>query len=381
MTKVSIVRTEPSPNMQSIRGHLQKSIDLIGGLDSFVTKKSKVLLKPNIGTVVEAGEPRNTDPRIIEAMIILLQEMGVDDILVGESAVVGIDTMTAFRAMGIDKIAERFKVRLIDLKKLPFKEKKIPNPFVLSSIKISSIVDEVDAIINLPKLKTGLAVPVTLGLKNLKGLLPDGEKKRFHHTHLSKAIADLSQIVTPQLTIIDGIIASELYEPKETNILFAGSDVLAVDAVAARVVGLDPAEIEYMALAEEAGVGTTGLENIQVVGRSLDETHVDLKKGPTQSKAYIDLFPEVKIIDGEACSGCVGMLYMSLKGAKEKGILKSVSGLTLAIGSKVKEIPDGDRVLCIGNCTQDLKADHYLKGCPFTSMEFMSILEEHFFRQ
>jgi uncharacterized protein (DUF362 family) len=349
MTKVSIVRTEQTPNLQSIREHLQRSIELIGGLDSFVTKKSKVLLKPNAGAVVESGEPRNTDPRIIEAMIMLLQELGVNDILVGESSIVGIDTMTAFRSMGIDAIAERSKVQLIDLKKLPFKEKIVPDPFILSSIKISSLVDEVDAIINLPKLKTGLAVPVSLGLKNLKGFLPDAEKKRFHHTHLSKAIADLAQIVKPHLTIIDGITASELYEPKETNILFAGSDVLAVDAVAARAVDLNPAEIEYMALAEEAGVGTIDLEHVQVVGRSLYETHVDLKKGPNQSKAYIDLFPEVKIIDGEACSGCVGVVYMGLKFAKERGTLEGTPGLTLAMGPRVKEVPAGDRVLCLGN--------------------------------
>ena len=70
---------------------------------------------------------------------------------------------------------------------------------------------------------------------------------------------------------------------------------------------------------------------------------------------------------------------MGLKRSKEKGILEGVSGLTLAMGLKVKEIPAGDRVLCIGNCTQSLRADHYLKGCPFTSLDFLGTLEEHFY--
>jgi len=233
-------------------------------------------------------------------------------------------------------------------------------------------------VINLPKLKTGMVVPVTLGLKNFKGLLPDSEKKRFHLTHLQRAIADLSQVAKAQLTIIDGIVASSLYEPKETNVLFAGSDVLSVDAVASQAIGFQPADIEYMSLAHEAGVGTIDLKNIEILGKSLDRIHLDLKKGPTESKAYVDLFPEVIIIDGEPCSGCVGSLYTSLKRAKTKGMLKGASGLSLVLGSKINEIPVGKNVLCVGNCTKSLKAEFHLPGCPFTSMDFMHILEEHF---
>jgi len=381
MPKVSVLRTEPSPNLQSICEHLHRSIELLGGLDSFAGKGAKVLLKPNTGTVTHPEDARNTSPEIVEAMIVLLQEIGAGEIIVAESSLVGIDTMEAFEAMGIDEIARRNKTKLIDLKKKPFVTKKVPHPFVLSSIKVSSLIDEVDAIINLPKLKTIASLPVSLGLKNLKGLLPDSEKKRFHHTHLSRAIADLNQVVKPRLSIIDGIIASELYEPKETDILFAGSDVLAVDAVAARAIGFNPAEIEHMSLAAEAGVGIIDPNRIEVVGDSLDDTRLDLKKAPNSSEAYVSLFPEVTIVDGEACSGCVGSLYMNLTRARARGLLDNVSDLTFVMGANVKDIPAGDKILCIGNCTKHLEGEYFLPGCPFTSLEFSKMLEDHFVRE
>jgi len=140
MTKVSIISTGSSPEMSSICDHLSRSIELLGGLDCIVANHSKVLLKPNTGAAVHPEEQRNTDPRIIEAMIILLREIDVDEIIIGESSIVGTDTMEAFNAMGIDKIAELYKVRLVDLKKMPFKRKKVPLPFVLPSIQVSTLV-------------------------------------------------------------------------------------------------------------------------------------------------------------------------------------------------------------------------------------------------
>ena len=378
MTTVSLVQTGSSPDLQSVCEHLHRSIELIGGLDSVVEKGAKVLLKPNAGTATTPEEARNTDPRVIEAMIVLLKEHGIHEIVIAESSLVGVDTMAAFKAMGLDEIARRHDVGLIDLKKMPVVIKNVPRPFVLPSVKISAIIDEVDAIINLPKLKTISALPVSLGLKNLKGLLPDSEKKRFHHTHLTRAIVDLNQIVKPCLTVIDGIIASELYEPRETDILFAGGDVLAVDVVAISAAGLNPDDIDYIALAGEAGVGINSLDRIEIKGDSLENIRLNLRQAPTSSEAFKSLFPEVEIVDAESCSGCVGSLYMSLKRAREKGLFDKIPDLTVVMGAKVETLPPGKNVLCAGNCTKDLKADHYLPGCPFTSMYFTSFLEKHF---
>ncbi len=115
----------------------------------------------------------------------------------------------------------------------------------------------------------------------------------------------------------------------------------ATDAVAARVIGLDPNNIEYMSLAEEAGVGTLDPDQIKIMGKPLAGLRLDLKTSPTSSDAFAALFPEVRFINGEPCSGCVGSVYLSLTRAR-------------------------------------LKAEHYLPGCPFAPMEFTAILEERF---
>ncbi|MBW2055932.1 MAG: DUF362 domain-containing protein [Deltaproteobacteria bacterium] len=372
---VSILRTASSPDLEAVCEDLHRGLEPLGGLEPFAPKGSMVLLKPNIGVAATPEEGRNTDPRVIEAMIILLREVGVGEIIIGESSVVGTDTLEAFRAAGVDRIARQYGIPLVDLKRHGIVTREVPDPLILPSIRLSSIIDEVDLILDLPKLKTIFAVPISIGMKNLKGLLPDAEKKRFHHTDLSKAIVDLNKVVRPRLTVVDGIISSELYEPRETNILIAGGDVLAVDAVASSVIGLDPHEIEYLRLAGRADLGALDLERIDILGESLSESRLNLKLAPDRTEGFAGLYPEVEIVDGQPCSGCVASLYLSLKRAKERGLLERLPDLKLALGSKIGGLPPGERVLCLGNCTKKLKGKYFLPGCPFMAMEFCDLLE------
>ena len=366
------------PRLESVYDHTKRCIDLIGGIDSFVPPHAKILLKPNVGINSFPEEARNTDPAVIAAMIVLLKEFGIKDIVVGESAIVGTDTRAAYHKMGIDSLARKHGVKLVDLKKLPLIRKPVPNPLVLPSIKVSAVIDEVDIIVNLAKLKTVCAVPASMGMKNLKGLLPDKEKKRFHHTDLNKAIVDLNKVVKPCLTIIDGITASELYKPKETRILFAGGNILAVDMVAAASIGIDFQEIAYLRLAAEQGMGPDRIDQIEVLGDPVPESLSDFKRAPDNTHAFADLFPEVEIIDGDACSGCVASLYLSLKISQENGTLEQVRGLNIAMGSKIETLPTDKTVFYVGNCTQKVSKGKFLTGCPFIYMEFEEYLKKKF---
>ena len=377
-TKVSLLHTEPSPSLESVCDHVRRCTALIGGLHSFLSRDSRVMVKPNVGTISSPQEARNTDPRVIEAMLLLLKEIQVKKIVIAESSIVGTDTFEAFKAMGIDDLSRRYKTELVDLKKEPSITKRVPSPYVFPSIHVSSRLEKVDVIINLPKLKTIAATPVSMGLKNLKGFLPDKEKKRFHHVHLSRGLADLSQVIKPQFTLIDGIVSSELYEPKETNVLFASRDVIAADSVASRAAGFDPAEIEYLRLASEAGAGTMDRDSLEIVGDSLEETHLDLKQTLDYAEAFAASFPGIKIVEGGPCSGCTGALYFSLKKARTLGLLDKIGDLTLVVGTKVENMPSGENILCIGNCTKKLGGKHFLPGCPFITAEFCDYIEQHF---
>jgi uncharacterized protein (DUF362 family) len=115
---------------------------------------------------------------------------------------------------------------------------------------------------------------VTLSLKNMMGAL--ASKGSMHMgLSLSKNIVDLASILKPQLAVIDGIIAGEGHEtsgnPIEMDLVIAGTDPVAVDAVGAAVMGIEPTEVKHLVLAEKKGLGTSNLEQITILGETIEK--------------------------------------------------------------------------------------------------------------
>jgi uncharacterized protein (DUF362 family) len=123
-----------------------------------------------------------------------------------------------------------------------------------------------------PKLKIHGSAKVTLSLKNMMGAL--ASKGIMHNGHLSKNIADLASVLKPNLSVIDGFIAGEGHEthgsPVELNLVIAGTDPVATDAVGSAVMGIPPEEIPHLRFAEEKGLGTRNLKEITVLGEPLE---------------------------------------------------------------------------------------------------------------
>jgi uncharacterized protein (DUF362 family) len=373
-TSVVIAKTPINPTVKELKQILAENLASIGRLENIIQKNSRVLLKPNAGVAAGVETGRNTDPRLLEALILVLKELNPREIIIGESAIIGTDTMEAYKASGILDVAYRTGVKILDLKKGKFTKHKVKDYLVLDTIEVSQIINEIDILINLPKLKTIPSVPVSIGLKNLKGLLPDTEKKRFHYTCLKKAIVDLNKVVKTDLVIVDGIIACEMYEPKEMNTLVLGYDVLAVDTTACLIMGIDPYEVEYLNLANEAHIGTNKKDEIILKGANIEEVKKSFVRAPSSSEAFAHLYPEVNIVDGDACSGCAAALYMGLKRLKDDNLLTKLNGFNIAMGKKISsEIKSP--VLYIGNCACKIKGEKNLPGCPFTSMDLYDTLK------
>ena len=115
------------------------------------------------------------------------------------------------------------------------------------------------AVISAAKMKTHMATKVTLGMKNMFGLLPDKFKVKFHAKGISKVIVDINTVIKPALTVIDGFVAMEGRGPTDgtpvkMDLIIAGKDVVATDATAARVMGFDPAEISHIRTAAQKGL-------------------------------------------------------------------------------------------------------------------------------
>jgi uncharacterized protein (DUF362 family) len=130
------------------------------------------------------------------------------------------------------------------------------------------------AVISAAKMKTHMATKVTLGMKNMFGLLPDKFKGKFHMNGISKVVVDINTVIKPALTVIDGFVAMEGRGPTDgtpvkMDLIIAGKDVVATDATAARVMGFDPHEISHIRTAAQKGLGN--IDNIEIVGSKLED--------------------------------------------------------------------------------------------------------------
>jgi len=164
-------------------------------------------------------------------------------------------------------------VKLVDLNKDEFVEVNPANPLSLRKVRVAKTALE-STIISVPKLKLHRMATVTLSLKNMMGAL--ASKGSLHMgASLSENIVDLASILKPSISVIDGIIASEGHEasgnPIEMDLVIAGTDPVAVDAVGAAVMGIQPTEVKHLILAEKKKLGRCNLEEITMLGEPIEK--------------------------------------------------------------------------------------------------------------
>jgi uncharacterized protein (DUF362 family) len=126
-----------------------------------------------------------------------------------------------------------------------------------------------------------MSTKVTLGMKNMFGLLPDKFKGKYHAKGISKVIVDINTVLKPALTVIDGFVGMEGPGPTggtpvKMDLTIAGKDVVATDATAARVMGFEPMEIPHIRKAYEKGLGN--IDKIDILGSRLDNVKRAFKR-------------------------------------------------------------------------------------------------------
>jgi len=134
---------------------------------------------------------------------------------------------------------------------------KIPNAMALKEVDIARTALDATCIISVPKLKVHHLAYITCGMKNMMGaILP----KSIMHGKIHKKIVDLTSLLTPKLTVVDGLIGAEKNEtsgsPVKMDLVIAGMDVVAVDAVCAGIMGIDPKDVQHLQLATSHRLGT-----------------------------------------------------------------------------------------------------------------------------
>ena len=264
--KVAIIKGE--------RGHepVFQALDLIDYKNA-ISGWKKVLIKVNFITVKTWDTGATTDPVVVEAIIKKLRELPVE-VYVVESDATTTNADKAFEVTGMKAMCESYDVECLNLRHE--KEKisiDVQNGEAVRKIKVPRIVTE-SAIISAAKLKTHRSTGVTLGMKNMFGLLPDKFKAKYHFKGINKVLVDINSVLRPALTVIDGFVGMEGRgpaggKPVQMDLIIAGTDPVATDSTACRVMGIDPHEIHHISKAYKKGLGN--IDDMELVGERLEK--------------------------------------------------------------------------------------------------------------
>lgn len=331
---------------------------------SMLDKSMKIALKPNLVVAKPSNSGATTSPELVEGVIKYLKDNEFDNITIMESSWIGESTMRAYKACGYDRISSKYNVPLVDLKKdssSTFTHEGI-------SIKICNAPLEADFLINMPVLKAHCQTLITCALKNMKGCVPDSEKRHFHALGLHTPIALLNKFLKPDLTLVDGIMGDLTFEeggnPVQMNRVILGADPVLVDAYAAKLLGYATEDIAYIVEAEQLGVGSSRIDDSTVFELNKDSApsgNLTASRKAVRLSGYIN--------EKQACSACYGSLIHALNRLDDRGMLHRLKDkIHIGQGYKGGEA-DG---IGIGLCTSGFSNN--LKGCPPSAREIVDFL-------
>jgi uncharacterized protein (DUF362 family) len=292
-----------------VYGSVKTAVDLLGGMDKFVRKGDKVLLKPNLLCARTPEKAVTTHPEIIRALIRLVREAGGVPV-VGDSPSASIthpDPVENFKSInklweltGMKKVCEEEGAELVSFERGGVETFRVEGRKHTPVVIISKKVLECDSVINLAKLKTHNLTLYTGAVKNLFGCVPGIRKTAYHAeairpADLSELLVDILGIIRPRLSVLDGVLAMDGNGPNtgrviNAGVLLASADCVALDAVGSGILGFKPLEISTTRIAASRGLGEADIGKIAVLGEPLEGVLVkDPKKPMTE---FIDRIPE-----------------------------------------------------------------------------------------
>lgn len=398
----AIVRYE-NP-LESVR----KAVDLSNGLDR-LPAKARVFIKPNIVFWTRVVPfPKwgvITTSRVVEDMVVLLKERGIEDITIGEGTVTmnPKDTATpahAFETLGYQTLQKRYGVKYLNVFERPFRKLDLGEGIVLH---FNSDALDSDFVIDLPVLKTHNQAKVSLGIKNLKGLLNINSRKKCHSADpekdLNYLIARLPERLPPVFTLLDGIYTNERGPSfdgriRRSNLLVASADLLSADMVGAKVLGYEPAAVPHLVHAARNQGRPLDLSDIELKGETLSEVasfheydfaYVENENGtmpvPLAKEGLKGLtYHKYDLSMCTYCSGINGLMLTAIRNAWKGQPWDEIEVLT---GKMMKPTPGKKKTILIGKCIYQANKNHpdiremiAIKGCPPKMEDLVKALQQ-----
>jgi uncharacterized protein (DUF362 family) len=399
---VAIVRYERP--LDSVR----KAVELSHGLDH-LPPRAKVFIKPNLvfwtKAVVFPKWGVLTTSRVVEDMVILLKERGIDDIVVGEG-IVHWDPkdketpIHAFETLGYGSLQKRYGVQYLNILDRPFEKVDLGDGVELS---FNQDILHSDFVVDIPVMKAHNQSVVSLGIKNLKGTIDIASRKKCHSADPQKdlhfMIARLADRMPPVFALLDGIYTNERGpfvdgKIRRSNLLVASSDLLSADLVGARVLGYEPGQVPHLIHAAGNRRRPYDLSDIQVVGEKIEDVasfHEHDYKYVEGEESFLPLPMAKQGIRGlyyrkydlsmcTYCSGMNGLILNSIRYAWDGKPFDDVEVLT---GKIMKPTPGHKKTILVGKCMVQANKNHpdiremiAIKGCPPKPEEIVGALHK-----
>ncbi len=252
----------------SPREMVNKAIELLGGISKFVKKGDTVVIKPNIGWARRPEQAANTNPEIVAEIIRLCKLANASKIKVFDNTCN--EMKRCYQMSGIESAAKAEGGDVSYIYPQKFKEVQIPQGKILKSWEFYSDALEADVFINVPIAKHHSLCQVTMGLKNIMGIL--GGNRGKIHNQFDRKIVDLNTVIRPHLTILDAVRilmrngpqGGNLADVKNMNTIVAGQDPVAIDSFGASLFGFQGNQLGYIREAYDAGLGEVDLKKMKV---------------------------------------------------------------------------------------------------------------------
>jgi len=334
-------------------------------IEKDISHNAVVALKPNLVVAKPSASGATTSPDIVGAIIEYLHKRDIPNIIIIEGSWVRDSTARAYDACGYNDISVKYNVPLYDLKEDSYSVRKAGG----LDLKICNLALNCDYLINIPVLKGHCQTLLTCALKNMKGCIPDSEKRRYHTMGLHKPIAALNAAKCADFVLVDGMCGDLDFEeggnPVRMNRIFAAKDSVLCDSYAAALMGYSPQDIDYIAIAEKLGVGSSDLADAKII--ELDHDKALTAATSSRKAASLARYCNEKM----ACSACYGSLIHALARLESKGALRNFEKkINIGQGFKGKCVEG----IGIGNCADGCTKN--VNGCPPTALRIYNFLCE-----
>ena len=318
-SRVAVMRCDTYDEDQVLKT-IRAGLDLLGGISVFAKPGERIVMKPNILIGTDPDKGVTTHPAVFRAVGKLLIDAGTS-VYYGDSPGFGKSELN-LRKSGLKQVGDELGFILADFdsgRSVSHKDALLVKKFVIANGVLDS-----DGLVSLPRLKTHGFIRFTGAVKNQFGCVPGLLKGQYHVKlpdpyDFSTMLVDLNTLIKPRLYIMDGIRSMEGNGPrsgilKQLNVLLLSSDPIALDATACRIINLDPEIVPTFRPGEKAGLGTYHIENIELVGESIEsfiDTSFKVNRTPPmpdssgRSRTFIkNRITQKPVIDKKKCTFC-----------------------------------------------------------------------------